>query len=301
MELRDIEYFAVVARHGHVGRAADSLEMSQSALSKSLRRIENSIGAKIVKRTPKGVDLTSVGTALLSHVRRLQVAKDDVAREVADLVRGHAGHLRIGASNGFAEELAGRAGGLLLKEAPKVKLNVKVVTTDGLLAALRNGEFDLAIGAIPASPSADLVHEPLLADEYAVYAPTSHPLAKRSRLTLADLARERWVKSAANGFSWQQLRLAFEKCGLPPPQIAVESDSRAVRLHAMVAAGLLHFSSRPVVKQDARLFRITELRVKEMSWNRRTDISYRKDAYLSPATQRFIEILKAVAKEIAAK
>ena len=301
MELRDIEYFAMVAQHGHVGRAADSLEMSQSALSKSLRRIENSIGAKIVKRTPKGVDLTSVGTALLSHVRRLQVAKDDVAREVADLVRGHAGHLRIGASNGFAEELAGRAGGLLLKQAPKVKLNVKVVTTDGLLAALRNGEFDLAIGAIPASPSADLVHEPLLADEYAVFAPANHKLANRKRLTLADLARERWVKSAANGFSWQQLRLAFEKCGLPPPEIAVESDSRAVRLHAMDTAGLLHFSSRPAVKQDARLFRITELRVKEVSWNRRTDISYRKDAYLSPATRRFMEILKVVAKEIAAE
>ena len=85
MELRDIEYFAVVAEHGHVGRAAGSLEMSQSALSKSLRRIERSIGAKIVQRTPKGVELTATGSALLSHVRRLQLARDDVVREVADL------------------------------------------------------------------------------------------------------------------------------------------------------------------------------------------------------------------------
>ncbi len=301
MELRDIEYFAVVAQHGHVGRAADSLEMSQSALSKSLRRIENSIGTKIVKRTPKGVDLTSVGTALLSHVRRLQVAKNDVTREVADLVRGQAGDLRIGASNGFAEELVGKAGGILLKEAPKVKLNVKVVTTDGLLATLRNGDFDVAVGAIPSSTSTDLTHEPLLVDEYAVYAPANHKLANRKRLTLADLANERWVKSAASGFSWQQLRLAFEKSGLPPPQIAVESDSRAVRLNTMVAAGLLHFSSRPVVRQDARLFRIVELHVQEVSWIRRTDVSFRRDAYLSPATQRFIAILKAVAKEIAAE
>lgn len=299
MELRDIEYFAVVAQHRHVGRAADSLEMSQSALSKSLRRIENSIGAKIVKRTPKGVDLTSVGTALLSHMRRLQVAKDDVAREVSDLIQGRAGDVRIGISNGFAEDLVGKAGGVLLKEAAKVKLSIKIVTTDGLLSDLRNGEFDLAVSSIPASPSADLVHEFLLNDEYTVCASANHRLAKRKHLTLADLAQERWVKSAASGFSWQQLRLAFEKYGLPSPRIAVESDSRPVRLHAMAAANLLHFSSRPVVKQDARLFRIVELRIKDVSWIRRNGVSFRKDAYLSPVTQRFIELLKLVAKEIA--
>ena len=223
---------------------------------------------------------------------------NDDAREVADLIGGRAGDLRIGASNGLAEVLAGKAGGVLLKEAPNVKLNVKVITTDGLLSSLRNGEFDVAVSNIPASHSADLVHEYLLDDEYIVYACANHPLAKRKQLTLADLTQERWVKSASSGFSWQQLRLAFEKCGLPPPQAAVESDSRAVRLNAMATAGLLHFSSRPVVAQDARLFRISVLRVKEVSWIRRTGVSYRKDAYLSPATLRFIEILKTVAKEI---
>ena len=296
MELRDIEYFAMVAKHAHVGRAADALEMSQSALSKSLRRIEISIGAKIVKRTPKGVDLTAVGAALLSHVRRLQVAKDDVTREVSDLLQGRAGDLRIGISNGLAEDLMGKAGGILLKEAAKVKLNVKVITTDGLLSSLRNGEFDLAVSSIPTTPSADLVHEFLLNDEYTVCASANHRLARRKHLTLADLVDERWVKSAASGFSWQQLILAFQKCGLPSPRIAVESDSRPIRLHAMVAAGLLHFSSRPVIKHDARLFGIVELRIKEASWMRRNGVSYRKDAHLSPAALRLIEILKATAK-----
>src|SRR5687767_28790 len=98
MDLRDIEYFAVLAEHGQLVRAAEALGLSQPALSLSLRRLEKSAQAKLVKRTPKGVELTAVGTALLSHVRRLRLARDDLAREVADLAQGRAGNLRIGAS-----------------------------------------------------------------------------------------------------------------------------------------------------------------------------------------------------------
>src|SRR5262245_39212455 len=71
MELRDIEYFAVVAEHGNVRRAAEALDLSPPALSKSLRRLEKSVGAKLVKRTPKGVELTDVGVAMVGQVRRI--------------------------------------------------------------------------------------------------------------------------------------------------------------------------------------------------------------------------------------
>src|SRR3990172_3075862 len=98
MDLRDIEYFAVIAEHGHLGRAAEALGLGQPALSISLRRLESSAGAKLVKRTPKGVELTDIGSTLLSHVRRLKLAREDLAREVSDLAHGQAGHLRIGAS-----------------------------------------------------------------------------------------------------------------------------------------------------------------------------------------------------------
>ena len=63
MELRDIEYFAVVAEHGNLRRASEALGLSPPALSKSLRRLEESMQAKLVERTPKGVALTPVGAA----------------------------------------------------------------------------------------------------------------------------------------------------------------------------------------------------------------------------------------------
>ncbi len=145
MDLRDIEYFAVIAEHRHLGRAAEALGLGQPALSISLRRLEQAADAKLVRRTPKGVELTVVGAALLSHVRRLQLARDDLAREVADLAHGKAGHLRIGASPGNTESLLPGACSTLLKDAARITLDVTVQDNDALLPALRKGDLDLVV------------------------------------------------------------------------------------------------------------------------------------------------------------
>src|SRR6185503_19411936 len=123
MELRDIEYFATVAQHGHLGRAAEALGLGQPALSMSLRRLEKSARAKLVKRTPKGVELTSVGSALLGHVERLRLARADLARELANLAQGKAGHLRIGVNPMSADYFAA-VYPALLNAAPGLTLDI---------------------------------------------------------------------------------------------------------------------------------------------------------------------------------
>src|SRR4051812_23241815 len=120
MELRDIEYFAEVARHGHLGRAAEALGLSQPAISKSLRRLEASLQAKLVKRTPKGVELTAEGSTLLLRVRALRLSLQDVTREIADVRRGRTGHVRVGVGENVAEYLVRQACTALLHDAPKI-------------------------------------------------------------------------------------------------------------------------------------------------------------------------------------
>src|SRR6185436_19518971 len=97
--LRDIEYFAVVAEHRHVGRAAEALGLSQPALSRSLTRLERSLETKLFTRTPKGVELTVVGTAFLSHAQRLRLSLDENEHEVHDPTKGRAAQLRVGANS----------------------------------------------------------------------------------------------------------------------------------------------------------------------------------------------------------
>ena len=298
-QLRDIEYFSVVAEHGNVGRAAEALGLSQPALSKSLRRLEKSMQAKLVKRTSKGIELTAVGSALFSQVRRLRLSLEDVTREVADLSQGRAGHLRIGIAPSFAIHLVPATCAALLKDASRVTLKVTVLDRDALISALRHGELDLAVTTIQALRNEDLVEEHLYDDEYVVYASADHRLAKKKRVTLADLTQERWAVGAVSAAASQRLKQAFLDAGLPPPSITTESNSMAFRHLLLASSDLLGFSSKRTVREAAPRFCIAELRVRELAYTRRVGLMYRKDAYLSPAARRFIEILKTTAKELA--
>ena len=288
----------MVAQHGHLGRAAEALGLGQPALSMSLRRLEKSAQAKLVKRTPKGVELTAVGAALLSHVSKLRLARDDLAREVADLAHGRAGHLRIGASPSNADVGLPEACSRLLMEAPKVTVNVAVLDNDALLPALRKGDLDIALTHTPQLSQPDVAIEWFREDEFVVYSASSHRLAKRKSITLHDLAQERWAAAASASGAFgplQVLREAFEEHGLPAPRIALVSDLAMLRLRAVARSDLLGTAVKPNVQEVATRLRLKILPVRRSDWVRRAAVAYRKDAYLSPAARRFVEILKATA------
>src|SRR5712691_8300811 len=214
MELRDIEYFAVIAEDGNLARAAEALGLSQPALSKSLRRLESAIDAKLVRRTSKGVELTPEGAALHSRAAQLRLSLIDVTREISDLSHGREGHVRIGLGTGIAEYFLKAVLSGLLSDAPKLALKITVEANDTLMLALRKGELDLIVSGIPTIASEDLVHEHLYNDAFVVYASVDHRLAGRKSVAIADLVRERWAVPAANTLSWQGLYRAFEDCGL---------------------------------------------------------------------------------------
>ncbi len=253
MELRDLQYFAVVAEHGNVRRASEVLGLSPPALSKSLRRLEQSVKAKLVTRSAKGVQLTAVGTALRAQIGRIRLTLDDVAREAENLSQGRAGHLRIGASALRAEELCA-AYTALLKDAPGATLAITVSDNDVLVPALRNGELDLVVNYLTEAPYEGCVKENLYDDEVVVYASAKHPLAKQKIVTLAALSRERWALAPVNMLPWHWLYKAFQDGGLPPPQVTVQTRSVRVRLQIVASSNLLGFISKRVIQQAAPRF-----------------------------------------------
>ena len=297
MELRDIDYFAVIAEHRHLGRAAEALGLGQPALSMSLRRLEQSAQAKLVQRTPKGVELTAVGRALLAHVRRLRLARDDLAREIADIAHARIGELRIGASPAITESLLPQVCTALFEHAPKVTLTIMQQDNDALLPALRDGELDLVVIHARTPPPPEIEQLPLREDQFVVYCSVGHRLAKRRSVKLADLAEESWACTPAGAVSW--LQWICKERGLPPPRLSLISDSVTLRLRTVAASGLLGIASASVVKRAAPRLGLVILRIADQKWSRPIALAYRKDAYRSPAMMRFIEILRATAKEIA--
>ena len=298
LQLRDMEYFAAIAEHGQVQLAATALGLSQPALSKSLRRLEQTTNAKLLKRTPKGVELTAVGAALLARVRKLKLSVDDISREVADLSEGRAGHLRIGASPVLALSLVAEACDRLWQESPNVALKVTSDARRSMLADLRNGELDFAVTTIPAPHGGDFADAHLLDDHFVVYAAAHVRLAKRRDLTLADLQHEQWALAAMDGPAERRLSQAFSDAGLPPPRFAFETPYLPLRNRLIATSNLLAFGSREAARQAADQYRIAILPVKDLVYVRRIGLIFRQIPYLSPAAQRFIEILKSTAKQI---
>jgi DNA-binding transcriptional LysR family regulator len=296
MELRDIEYFAVVAEQMHLGRAAAILGLSQPALSKSLRRLELSLQVKLVRRTPKGVELTTEGSALLMRVQELRLAFQSVAREIADVSQGSVGHLRIGAGAVVSEHFLSASLAALLDHVPRARLKVVISDNDVMIPALRNGELDLIVNYIISPLPEGVISEHLFDDSQLVCTSAKHPLATKRRLTIADLEQEQWALSDPALESSVWLHRRFRDAGLRPVRIAFESRSVALRLRTVASSNLLTFASRGAIElAKSSGLRLAPLNVHELARSSRIGAIFRKEAYLPPIVGRFIEILKALA------
>ena len=298
MDFRDIEYFAVLAKYGNVARAAESLNLSPPALSVSLRRLETSMQTKLFRRTPKGVEMTPTGTALFAQVTKMRLTRDDVLREAADLTEGRAGYLRVGTGPGLSVHLLPAACADLLKEAPRVNLDVIVADRIPLIESIRNGELDLAVTYLPPAAPKGLSQEYLCDDVFTVYCSPQHPFAKKKHVTIKDLAQSEWAMPSANIDAMSVLIEAIQTRALPMPTIRIASPSIQIRHHIIASSSLLGFSSTPVLRSTPQ-YKFVELRVKELNYRRRSGVVYRSDGYLSPAGRRFVEILKQIATPIA--
>jgi DNA-binding transcriptional LysR family regulator len=298
MELRDIEYFEEIAEQRHLGRAAERLGLSQPALSKSLRRLEDALQVKLFDRNPKGLELTAEGSLLLARARDLRLSLRNVAREVTDVSQGRAGVLRIGVGPTVPTRLISRALGRLLHEAPRVSARVTVSDADEIVPALRKGQLDLNINVMHVSPPEGLCYVRLYEDETVVCASRGHRLSSQSQVRLEELCNARWALSESVLPAQQRLRQVFEEHGLPRPQVALECRSLSVRLQAVVSSDLLAYTSRSVIEQAvAEGYAVVVLPVQELAWLRPTGAIHRNEPYLHAAARRFIDILKVCSSE----
>jgi DNA-binding transcriptional LysR family regulator len=237
------------------------------------------------------VELTAVGNALLPHVQRLRLARDDLAHEIADLAQGRAGHLRIGISPMTSDRLA-VAYAALLKSCPGITLQITDTDNEEMLPALRNGEIDLIFNYIQAAPPEGTTQEHVYDEDCAVFASAQHRLANRRKVTLEDLASERWALSRVNMLPGNLLTRTFVDRGLPKPVVAVEARATHFRLQVLASSNLLTFTSKQIVGHAGQRFRLVALPVKELMVRRRVGVVYRENAYLPPVARRLVEILR---------
>jgi LysR family hydrogen peroxide-inducible transcriptional activator len=188
LSLRDLEYAVAVARERHFGRAAESCGVSQAALSEQVRKLESILGFPLFERTKRKVELTARGEAvvqqaeaLLGDARRLL---DDARRNAEPLT----GELRLGAIATLGPYYLPAVIASGRRHFPRLALRLRESTTAELLLALRHGDLDAILVALPV-PLEGLVAEPLFFEPFRLACPSDHELARRQRVRLPDLRR----------------------------------------------------------------------------------------------------------------
>lgn len=292
MRLEDLDYFLAVARVGHMGRAADELGVSQPALTKGIRRLEQELRLQLFHRTSKGMELTMPGQAFFQRSMQARRGLDDALREAGDLHRGTVGLVRVGVTPLLAEPFFNPACVALLAQRPAARVSVSVNLNDALLSGLRQGALDMVICSLHAAAASDeLDSVALFADDLYVAARAGHPLFGRSRIGFGDLAPYRWILPGPQVAARRWLESRFRQHGSEPPDVVVESNASVASLASILLNTDLLTVVSEITLSSAVGKGLSVVPLEDVTWHREIGLLTLRGAYRSPLAQRLVEIL----------
>jgi DNA-binding transcriptional LysR family regulator len=226
LRLRDLETLEWLGRYRSFARTAEAASISQPALSKWLRELEESLGLKLFERTSRRVEPTLYGDAMLDCIARILNDLREIEPAFEALRHGLGQPLTIGLLPNMDEQFLPGVLAWLREHDTPLQLNVRVDTLDRLLPLAQRRELDLLVCRLEATALASGLHvDELLRDDVVVVASHRHPLHKRSRVSWADTAAFAWIAPPLGSPMRTALEAEFARAGQPMPQILMESAS----------------------------------------------------------------------------
>jgi LysR family transcriptional regulator of abg operon len=295
MRLTQIRDFLAIVDAGSLRAAARELGVTQPALTKSVRQLEQELGATLVTRSVRGAMPTDAGRAFLARARAVSADLRRAREEIAQLGGAREGTLAIGAAPGPALDLLPTVLPRLRRRWREATIRVLDIAPPDVLAALRQGALDLALsvrlGPL-ARPVAGYIVEPLYAIQPTIIARRGHPLAGVRHL--ADLRDAEWIRTGPAGIT-PALPQALEAAGLPAPRYRIDCQS-FLALPALVAqSDLLAVVPSQIASREEKARRVVRLRVLEPLPERPIGLFRRADVALTPIARDCAEILRAEA------
>ena len=250
-DLQQLKAFTTIVATGSLGRASVQMNVTQPALSRTIRRLEDQVGAPLFERHSKGMLFTDIGRALLPHAELLE-REAELASEEINAMRGLAkGTIRVGAIGSIACLVLPLAIGRVLKKWARLRVQVLEGVWDRLADALVKHEVDLALAA--AAPDSDeivAIKDCRWEDMSHVVSAKGHPLQKKRRLTLADTLQEQWGILPKGTGPFEHMQQVFAANGLGMPNVVVETRSVTVLKSLVTRSGFLSWMPESVRRRQ---------------------------------------------------
>ena len=288
MTLKQLKAFLVLARTLNYASAADELCLSQSAISISIKTLEEELGGKLFKRNTRRVDITPEGQSLIPYAKKLLANWEDMEKDLKQRFQLQRGTLNIASMPYATHAVLPELLHLFSKAHPNINFSIHDVPNEKIIEKIQDGIFEIGICFKPKICEHMHFH-PLLNEDFVAVIPKDHPLAHQSSVT------------------WKQL-LAFPFISLQNPSIVrhiIEKKSAEnhvpldLKLECHQVSSLAHFvayglgvSAIPrqfgkfIATKDSILIEISDVDV-----HLELGILYKKDLQLSNISAQFIEIM----------
>lgn len=297
LKTRHLQLLVHLDERRSILHAADAAGMTQPAASRMLIEIESLLGVELFVRHARGVEPTPYGVLTIRHARNALTEIEQAQDEVAALRSGLAGNVAIGTVITSATNLVPLAVTRLKKTFPRIVVSIDVDFSEVLIERLVEGRLDLIVARIHNLPHvAELAYEGLVENPHGFFVRAGHPLARKRRVSLADLARQAWVLPPPGNVLRDRLSVAFSEHGLVLPQQDVETASLPMITSLLRMSDMVSVLADEVVDAEVRARLLVKLPVALPLRLGAAGIVTRRDRALSPPAQRLLRVLRETAR-----
>ena len=288
MRLQHLQLIQQIAETGSLRAAAERMHLSQPALTKSLRNVEEELGVALVTRSPRGARLTAAGELLSARaavaLREIQRAREEVAWHVQ---RAHA-LISVGVSPAAAAQLIPGALAHFRTRWPRIHVRLLDTLYPQALGQLRSGEIDLAIGPLPKGSGYTDIHTQLLfASPLVVAARRTHPLRRAHRLAALDTAT--WLLTGPAGGPGDQAQLNLWQPDDQARITPVVCESFSIVLTLLREMDVLALMPQGFFDYHAPAMGLIRLPIRDTLATTPVYAMWRADAPLSAPAQRLLD------------
>ena len=287
--LQQLRLFEAVARNKSFTRAAEEVHLSQPAVSIQVKRLEENVGLALFEQVGKRISLTEAGSELYD------ASKDVLGRlleldDSIDSLRGEvAGSLHVTAVTS-AKYFLPHLLGAFQRRYPDLEPKLMVANRASLLERVADNEDDLYVmGHVP--PDIDVEEYPFLENIIVIVASPDHPLAKKRKITLEQLSKERFLVRESGSGNRKVVEEYFQEHGYAINPYMELGSAEAIKQGVMAGLGISALSLHNL-RLEMAAGQIVVLKVEGFPLRRKWNVVHRKGKRLSPAAQEFIEFLQ---------
>ncbi|MCC7039980.1 MAG: LysR family transcriptional regulator [Burkholderiales bacterium] len=286
-----IRCFLAVFEYKRLTTAADAMCITQPALSKSIRRLEDELGVKLFDRRPDGMVPTKYGLTLARHANLIRSESDTARAELDALREGGSGTLAVGIAPLWTVHALPAAIAQVVRQRAQLRVRIVSGVLSTLLPPLIRGDLDVVCTALDFPAQPDLVRKPIVASDHVLLVHRHHPLAQLKAVSLGQLTKHRFVGLVGDYHGIERMQRFFALRGYEPPAICAEATSIEVILSLLATGEFVASLARQWINRGESLG-LVEVPLKGSFWKFETGIVHRTNPRDPALVEQFERALR---------